>query len=86
MFRCLLISIPAARFRSGTRPLTLEHARATADVEKRIEDYCAISRLINKEAIWFWTFQNVLRHLNQEAERSSKAYSGVIDVSNVWLE
>ena len=36
----------------------LDHARVTADPEKRIEDYCAISRIINKEAIWFWTFQN----------------------------
>lgn len=36
----------------------LEHARVTADLAKRTEDYCAISRLINKEAIWFWTFQN----------------------------
>src|SRR5260370_13383538 len=36
----------------------LEHARVTADKELRTDDYCAISRLINKEAIWFWTFQN----------------------------
>ena len=36
----------------------LERARVTADQDKRTEDYCAISRLINKEAIWFWTFQN----------------------------
>ena len=28
----------------------LEHARSTADLEKRTEDYCAISRLVNKEA------------------------------------
>src|SRR6185437_5419091 len=33
----------------------LEHARITADTAARIEDYCAVSRLINKEAIWFWT-------------------------------
>ena len=36
----------------------LEHARVTADMAQRTEDYCAVSRLINKEAIWFWTFQN----------------------------
>src|SRR3954470_847289 len=36
----------------------LEHARVTADPEKRTEDYCAVSRLINRQAIWFWTFQN----------------------------
>ena len=38
----------AARARPRPRPIP----------NKRIEDYCAISRLINKEAIWFWTFQN----------------------------
>jgi len=36
----------------------LEHARVTPDEAKRIEDYCAISRILNKEATWFWTFQN----------------------------
>jgi peptide/nickel transport system substrate-binding protein len=36
----------------------LEHARATADIDKRIDDYCAISRLINQQAIWFRLFQN----------------------------
>src|SRR2546430_13458536 len=36
----------------------LEKARTTADTDKRIDLYCAITRLINKEAIWFWSFQN----------------------------
>ena len=48
----------------------LEHARTTADVDKRIEDYCAISRLINKQAIWFWTFQNTYYAISSaKAER-----------------
>jgi 4-phytase/acid phosphatase/peptide/nickel transport system substrate-binding protein len=65
----------------------LEHARSTADVETRIEDYCAISRLINKEAIWFWTFQNTYYAIsNSRLKGLPKIYSGVIDVSNVWLE
>ncbi len=37
----------------------LDHARVTADPDKRIEDLlCRSRRLINKEAYWFWTFQN----------------------------
>src|SRR6266436_5654366 len=65
----------------------LEHARATADTEKRIEDYCAISRLINQEAIWFWTFQNTYYAISSSKLKGlPKIYSGVIDVSNVWME
>jgi peptide/nickel transport system substrate-binding protein len=65
----------------------LEHARSTADVETRIEDYCAISRLINKEAIWFWTFQNTYYAISSSRLKGlPKIYSGVIDVSNTWLE
>jgi ABC-type transport system substrate-binding protein len=36
----------------------LEQARTTVDRLKRTETYCAISQHINREAIWFWTFQN----------------------------
>jgi len=65
----------------------LEHARVTADQTKRIEDYCAISRLINKEAIWFWTFQNTYYAISSTKLKGlPKMYSGVIDVSRVWLE
>ena len=60
----------------------LEHARITADPDKRIEDYCAISRLINKEAIWFWTFQNTYYAISSAKLKGlPKMYSGVIDVS-----
>src|ERR1700761_3611927 len=65
----------------------LEHARTTADVAARIEDYCAISRLINKEAIWFWTFQNTYYAISTSKLKGvPKMYSGVIDVSSSWLE
>ncbi len=65
----------------------LEHARITADTGKRIEDYCAISRLINKEAIWFWTFQNTYYALSSARLKGlPKIYGGVIDVSDTWLE
>ena len=80
-------STPAARSRSPTIPIRsstslLEHARTTADIYKRIEDYCAISRLINKEAIWFWTFQNTYYAISTAKLKGlPKMYSGVIDVS-----
>jgi peptide/nickel transport system substrate-binding protein len=65
----------------------LEHARTTADVDKRTEDYCAISRLINKQAIWFWSFQNTYYAISTSRLKGlPKMYSGVIDVSDVWLE
>ena len=65
----------------------VEHARVTADLEKRTEDYCAISRLINKEAIWFWTFQNTYYAIsNAKLKGLPKIYSGVVDVSDVWME
>src|SRR5258707_11751302 len=65
----------------------LEHARSTADLEKRTEDYCAISRLVNKEAIWFWAFQNTYYAISTSRLKGlPKLYSGVVDVSNVWLE
>jgi peptide/nickel transport system substrate-binding protein len=68
-----------------SNPGTRQAARAcavTADQDKRIEDYCAISRLINKEAIWFWTFQNTYYAISSAKLKGlPKMYSGVIDVS-----
>ena len=65
----------------------LEHARVTADEAKRTEDYCTISRLINKEAIWFWTFQNTYYALTKANVKGiPKIYSGVVAVSEAWRE
>jgi peptide/nickel transport system substrate-binding protein len=65
----------------------LEHARTTADPAQRTEDYCAVSRLINQEATWFWTFQNTYYAISSAKLKGlPKMYSGVIDVSNVWVE
>ncbi|MCA6121071.1 ABC transporter substrate-binding protein [Bradyrhizobium sp. WSM 1704] len=65
----------------------LEHARSTADIDKRTEDYCAISRLINKQAIWFWTFQNTYYAIsNAKVKGVPKMFNGVLDVSTAWKE
>jgi peptide/nickel transport system substrate-binding protein len=65
----------------------LEDARVSADTPKRIELYCKVSQLINKEAIWFWSFQNTYYALaSKKVKGLPKIYGGVIDVSDVWLE
>ena len=65
----------------------LEHARVTPDKEARVDDYCAISRHINQEAIWFWSFQNTYYAISTAKVKGlPKMYSGVIDVSRAWLE
>jgi peptide/nickel transport system substrate-binding protein len=65
----------------------LERARVTADEAKRTEDYCAISRLINKEAIWFWTFQNTYYAIAKAKVKGiPKLYSGMIDLAGAWIE
>ena len=65
----------------------LDKARTTADTDKRIDLYCQITRLINKEAIWFWTFQNTYYAISTAKIKGlPKMYSGVIDVSRVWKE
>jgi peptide/nickel transport system substrate-binding protein len=65
----------------------LEHARITADTAARIEDYCAVSRLINKEAVWFWTFQNTYYAISSARLKGfPKMHNGVMDVSGVWME
>ncbi|MFB9263951.1 ABC transporter substrate-binding protein [Bradyrhizobium erythrophlei] len=79
--------VALANFSDPELDRLLEHARVTPDTEKRSEDYCAISRLINKEAIWFWTFQNTYYAISSaKLKNLPKIYHGVIDVSDVWKE
>ena len=65
----------------------LDQARTTADTNKRIDLYCQITRLINKEAIWFWNFQNTYYAISTAKVKGlPRMYSGVIDVSRAWKE
>ena len=65
----------------------LEHARSSIDQDARIQDYCAISRLINQEATWFWLFQNTYFAISKgKLKGLPKLRFGIIDVSNTWLE
>jgi 4-phytase/acid phosphatase/peptide/nickel transport system substrate-binding protein len=47
----------------------------TADWVKRSEDYCAISRLINREAIWFWAFQNTYYAIAKSKVKGLRNYT-----------
>jgi 4-phytase/acid phosphatase/peptide/nickel transport system substrate-binding protein len=79
--------VALANYSNSELDKLLEHARVTADQAKRTDDYCAVSRLINQEAIWFWTFQNTYYALsNAKVKGLPKMYSGLIDVSDVWVE
>ena len=65
----------------------LEQSRVTPDEGKRTEAYCAISRLLNKEATWMWIFQNTYYAMAKaKVQGIPKLYGGVIDVSNAWLD
>jgi peptide/nickel transport system substrate-binding protein len=65
----------------------LEESRVTPDEAKRTEAYCAISRLLNKEATWMWFFQNTYYAMTKAKVKGiPKLYGGVIDVSNAWVD
>jgi 4-phytase/acid phosphatase/peptide/nickel transport system substrate-binding protein len=87
-----------ANFRTGS-PVTLanysnpdldrmlDRARVTADLRIRTADYCEIGRLINQQAIWFWTFQNTYYAIAKARLKGLPTmHSGVIDVSDAWIE
>jgi peptide/nickel transport system substrate-binding protein len=80
-------SVNLAQYSNPELDRLLENARSTADQEQRIADYCAISRLINQEATWFWTFQNTYYAMAKKTVHGvPKMFSGVIDVSGAWKE
>jgi peptide/nickel transport system substrate-binding protein len=76
-----------ANFTDPALDKALEEARLTPDENKRIEAYCAASRIINQNATWFWTFQNTYYAMAKAKVKGvPKLYGGVIDVSTAWLE
>lgn len=76
-----------ANYTNADLDAALERARVTPDEAKRVEDYCAVSRLINQNATWFWTFQNTYYAVAKaKVKGMPKLYGGVIDVSTAWLD
>jgi 4-phytase/acid phosphatase/peptide/nickel transport system substrate-binding protein len=79
--------VALANWESPELDRLLEHQRSTADQAQRTEDFCAIARLVNKEAIWFWTFQNTYYAITKARVKGiPKLYSGIINVAGAWLE
>jgi 4-phytase/acid phosphatase/peptide/nickel transport system substrate-binding protein len=79
--------VALANYSNADLDRMLERARVTADLRIRTADYCEIGRLINTEAIWFWTFQNTYYAIGKARLKGiPKMFSGVIDVSDAWLE
>jgi 4-phytase/acid phosphatase/peptide/nickel transport system substrate-binding protein len=65
----------------------LEHQRSTADQAQRTADFCAVARLVNREAIWFWTFQNTYYAITKARVKGiPKLYSGIIRLAEAWLD
>jgi 4-phytase/acid phosphatase/peptide/nickel transport system substrate-binding protein len=76
-----------AQYSNPVLDKSLEHARATADQSARVKDYCEIARIINQEAVWFWTFQNTYYAIAKlKLKGVAKLYSDVIDISESWLD
>lgn len=79
--------VALANYSNPELDMLIERARVTGDQAKRTEDYCAISRLVNKEAIWFWIFQNDYYAITKAKVKGiPKLYSGVIDLAGAWIE
>jgi 4-phytase/acid phosphatase/peptide/nickel transport system substrate-binding protein len=76
-----------ANFSDPDLDKALEGARVTPDEAKRTEFYCEAQRIINKNATWFFTFQNTYYAMAKAKVKGvPKLYGGVIDVSHAWLE
>lgn len=79
--------VALANYSSPELDKMLEDTRATGDNKQRNALYCAISRFINNEALWFWTFQNTYYAIGKEHLKGiPKMYGGEIDISNAWIE
>jgi len=65
----------------------LERARVTPDIRSRTADYCEVGRVINQQALWFWTFQNTYYAIAKAKVKGlPPLFSGIIDVSDAWIE
>jgi len=76
-----------AQYSNSELDKLLEHARATPDQAARVKDYCEIAKIINHDAIWFWTFQNTYYAIAKPKLKGvAQLRSDVIDISESWFE
>ena len=79
--------VALANYSNAELDKMLERARVTADSATALPTIARPARLINQEAIWFWTFQNSYYAISKAKLKGlPKMFSGVIDVSDTWLE
>jgi 4-phytase/acid phosphatase/peptide/nickel transport system substrate-binding protein len=65
----------------------LEDARAAGDQEKRVELYCKLAQVLNREVPWFWTLDNHYFSIAKPGLKGlPKQYSDVIDLSMAWWD
>jgi peptide/nickel transport system substrate-binding protein len=65
----------------------LEDARSSGDQEKRVEDYCKLTRILNKDVPWFWTLDNhYFSVAKPQLKGIPKQYSDIVDLSAAWWD
>ncbi len=65
----------------------LDDARGSADQEKRVDDYCAVARILNQEVPWFWTVDNHYFSIAKpQLKGIPKQFSDIIDLSGAWWD
>ena len=65
----------------------LEDARSSGDQEKRVEDYCKLAQILNRDVPWFWTLDNHYFSIAKpQLKGIPKQYSDIIDLSMAWWD
>jgi peptide/nickel transport system substrate-binding protein len=65
----------------------LDDARGNGDRGKRVEDYCRIARILNREVPWIWGLENRYFSIAKAALRGvHRQYSDTVDVADAWWE
>ena len=65
----------------------LDDARSSADQEKRVDDYCQIARILNREVPWFWAVDNHYFSIAKpELKGVPKQFSDIVDLSGAWWD
>ncbi len=65
----------------------LEDARTSGDQERRVEDYCKLAQILNREVPWFWPLDNHYFSIAKPRLKGvPKQYSDIIDLSAAWWD
>jgi peptide/nickel transport system substrate-binding protein len=65
----------------------LEDARGSGDQERRVEDYCKLGQILNRDVPWFWTLDNHYFSIAKpQLKGVPKQFSDIIDLSAAWWD